>query len=144
MDGFKWWCDSASKVNVARVLETADLAHRGGVGFTEFMAACLYGEYRSLEDLAEKAFYALDDDRDELITVEQIQGMFRQRDKPFLSRLPRQRPFGRAEWVARVLDYASDGSMEVISSPDMDDDSDDSSARAGFLDLSACYCGKNR
>merc|ERR1712228_1065527 len=35
MDGYNWWCDPASGIDVEKVLRAADLDHSGGLSFTE-------------------------------------------------------------------------------------------------------------
>lgn len=100
--------EDGSSVNVDYILNAADLDHTGGIAFTEFVAACLYDRFAangSLKPMMEQAFQALDDDRDGLITFEQVQSLFRERDALSLQLLPHSRPFSLDEWcdcLARV------------------------------------------
>jgi len=120
MDGYKWWCDSASKVQVEDVLEAADLDHQGGLGYTEFVAACLYSRHRSIQELAETAFLALDDDRDDLVRVQDIRKLFRERDRPFLASLPQNRGFAMEEWCSCIEEYGH-GSQASSNGEDAQD-----------------------
>eukprot|EP00413_Alexandrium_margalefii_P047737 CAMPEP_0204597886 /NCGR_PEP_ID=MMETSP0661-20131031/54034_1 /ASSEMBLY_ACC=CAM_ASM_000606 /TAXON_ID=109239 /ORGANISM="Alexandrium margalefi, Strain AMGDE01CS-322" /LENGTH=360 /DNA_ID=CAMNT_0051608585 /DNA_START=135 /DNA_END=1217 /DNA_ORIENTATION=+ len=105
MDEYKWWCDPASNVDVQAVLRSADLDHNAGLGFTEFIAACLHATHAGAEDFATLAFNALDSDRDGLVSVHELSGLFRERDKPFLDSLPQGRPFGLEEWRSSIEGY---------------------------------------
>eukprot|EP00928_Gymnodinium_smaydae_P045609 TRINITY_DN30380_c0_g1_i1.p1 TRINITY_DN30380_c0_g1~~TRINITY_DN30380_c0_g1_i1.p1 ORF type:complete len:505 (-),score=97.59 TRINITY_DN30380_c0_g1_i1:153-1667(-) len=112
MEGVKWWCDPASRVDVEEVVDSANLSHQDGISFTEFVAACLFANHATLEDLASEAFHALDDDRDGYVRVTDIVSLFRERDRPFLRTLPQHEPFDLEEWCERVRDY---GHGEVSS-----------------------------
>jgi Ca2+-binding EF-hand superfamily protein len=93
-------------VNVDAVLEAADLDHTGGIGFTEFVAACLYARHATKgtrskhQHLMEQAFRALDDDRDGYVTFDQVRMLFRERDAPSFRWLPQDRPFLIDEWCS--------------------------------------------
>lgn len=108
LDGLKWWCDPAARVDVNKVLCAGDLAHNGGLSFTEFVAACLFRVYGRSNDYVELAFHALDGDRDGLIRTSEIQAAFRERDKPFLNTLPQNQPFDLARWRKCVEVYECD------------------------------------
>jgi len=105
LDGLKWWCDPAAQVDVHKVLRAGDLDHRGGLSFTEFVAACLFSVYGQSNDYAELAFHALDGDRDGLIRASEIQASFRERDKPFLNALPQNQAFDLTQWCKCVEGY---------------------------------------
>jgi len=96
-----WWSWGATvDIDVEKVLSAADLDHSGAIGFTEFVAACICGRHRSFEDLVRQAFHVLDTDRDGLVSIHQVQRLFRERDAPLLAKLPQHRPFNKAEWCA--------------------------------------------
>jgi len=76
---------------------------RSELGVVEFVAACLYGRHvqrGSLEHLLKSAFEALDADRDGLVHIDEIRTMFRERDAPFLERLPQNHPFDLSAWCS--------------------------------------------
>lgn len=121
MDDYKWWCDPASNVDVAEVLRTGDLDHTAGLNFTEFVAACLFTTHGKAEDFASLAFNALDSDRDGWVNAKELQGLFRERDKPFLDSLPQERPFDLEEWRSCLEDY--DQETQQFSSTSSSDES---------------------
>jgi len=91
------------KVDDSEVTELLEaLANEYGEGFiyTEFVAACLYGCYGTMDKLIERAFDALDDDRDGLVSLSEIRRLFRERDVRLLTHLPQERPFTVEEWRA--------------------------------------------
>jgi len=93
--------EGGDSIDVEAILDAADLDHNGGIDFTEFLAVCSFVDYSegSLENLMVKAFYALDDDRDDLLNVSEIASAFRDSDAPLLQSLPQDAPFGIDEWV---------------------------------------------
>jgi len=97
-----WW---GPDVDVDGLLEAADLENGGGLSFTEFVAACLSTRQSSLDELMISAFDALDDDRDGLVRVEAIRGVFRERPFPLLHRLPQDRPFDLEDWFGRFTGH---------------------------------------
>merc|ERR1711971_284027 len=104
MDGFKL-CNAKAQLDPDAVLAAADLNHTGDISFTEFVAACLYSNHGSTEHVVKHAFCALDTDSDGLITVQDIQPYFRERDQRFLNTLPQDEPFGVEEWCQSVDDF---------------------------------------
>lgn len=121
VDGLEWWhCDFPVRVNVGELLRAGDLSHHGGLNFTEFVAACLCTKYGAPEVFATRAFLALDSNRTGLVRVDEIRGLFRERDQPFLNTLPQDRPFGLAEWRKCVESYSpeSDESSSEEGSSD--------------------------
>eukprot|EP00927_Polykrikos_kofoidii_P024218 TRINITY_DN2206_c0_g1_i5.p1 TRINITY_DN2206_c0_g1~~TRINITY_DN2206_c0_g1_i5.p1 ORF type:complete len:551 (-),score=74.14 TRINITY_DN2206_c0_g1_i5:298-1950(-) len=102
VEGSSMWWTSAIDVNVDDVLATADFNHNGGLGFTEFVAACSLPSQWSVEDVARISFQALDIDRDGFLRAEDISDYFRERDHNFLRRLPRGRLFDVDEWCEFV------------------------------------------
>lgn len=124
MDDYKWWCDPASNLDVSEVLRSGDLDHNAGLGFTEFVAGCLFSTHANTDTFTTMAFNALDSDRDGLVTVKELREHFRERDKPFLDSLPQNRPFGVEEWRSCVEDYdlesfSSSSSEEESQQPEM-------------------------
>jgi Ca2+-binding EF-hand superfamily protein len=97
----RWWWDP--EVDVWSLVTTADLDHSGGLNYTEFVAACLYADHSSLEELVCASFKALDSDRDGLVRLSDIRDLFRERDFAVLNRLPQDRPFNLAEWQRTVM-----------------------------------------
>lgn len=108
MDGWKWWWDTSTKVDVDKVLATADLDHTGGIGFTEFVAACLSASHGDGNELAQQAFFAFDRERTGSVHVTQIQELFRERDQQFLQRLPQDRAFDVDEWCDILEEFKDD------------------------------------
>jgi len=104
MSSSTWWPWGGSQVNIDidKVLAEVDLDHTGGISYTEFVASTIYARYESLEMLARQAFHALDTDRDGRVTLADVRGLFRERDRPLLSRLPQNRPFEIVEWCAAL------------------------------------------
>jgi len=92
-----------STVVVDDVVKLGDLDHTGGLSFTQFVAAGLYGRFAkegSVDDLMRIAFESLDTDRDGHVRVDEIRQLFRERDAPFLNTLPQDRSFTLAEWIS--------------------------------------------
>lgn len=90
-------------VVVDDVVKLADLDHTGGLSFTQFVAAGLYGRFAkegSVDDLMRIAFESLDTDRDGYVRVDEIRQLFRERDTPFLNTLPQDRSFTLADWIS--------------------------------------------
>jgi len=96
-------CWSVPDIDVGRLLAAADLYQYGGLSFTEFVAACLYSQYRPVHTLAETAFIALDSDRDGLIRMNEVKGLCRDSDMRLLSSLPQDRPFNVDEWCRCIV-----------------------------------------
>merc|ERR1712146_771385 len=99
-----------ASIDIDAILNAADLDHSGGINFTEFVAVCLYARHAvqgSLDNLMQQAFEALDDDRDGLVTLEQVRSLFRERDGPGFQWLPQDRPFNIDEWFACLRDVKS-------------------------------------
>lgn len=90
-----WWDPD---INATTLVHIANLDHTGGLSFSEFVAACMYDEEGSLEQIADDAFTVLDDDRDGNVCVEDIRKLFPELDTYVLKRLPQNRPFTREEW----------------------------------------------
>lgn len=111
-----WWqCGRpAAAFHAADLLLAADLDHSGGLGFTEFTAASLFSSYDTIEDIARQAFFALDDDRDGLLHVDDIRSMFRERDQDVLNTLPQDEYFGVDDWLdlVRAMEDGDDGSID--------------------------------
>eukprot|EP00930_Biecheleria_cincta_P045602 TRINITY_DN31431_c0_g1_i1.p1 TRINITY_DN31431_c0_g1~~TRINITY_DN31431_c0_g1_i1.p1 ORF type:complete len:593 (+),score=118.15 TRINITY_DN31431_c0_g1_i1:264-1781(+) len=105
MDSCTWWWDSARRADAAQVLAAADLDHRGGLTFTEFVAAAITDKYHDIHDLATTAFNALDHDRDGLLKAADLHKLFRQRDRPFLEQLPQDRGFDVHAWCHAVKEF---------------------------------------
>lgn len=97
----RWWWDP--EVDVWSLVKTADLDHTGGLNYTEFVAACLYANHSSLEELVRASFTALDSNRDGLVRLSDIRDLFRERDFAVLNQLPQDRPFNLAEWQRTLL-----------------------------------------
>jgi|ERR1712192_79823 len=105
-----WWPwtghDNQVDIDVEKVLAEVDLDHTGGISYSEFVASSIYARYRSFETLARQAFHALDTDRDGLVRVPEVIGLFRERDMPLLGKLPQHRPFQQVEWCAALEQHA--------------------------------------
>jgi len=92
-----------STVVVDDVVKLADLDHTGGLSFTQFVAAGLYGRFvkeGSVDDLMRISFESLDTDRDGHVRVDEIRQLFRERDTPFLNTLPQDRSFTLSDWIS--------------------------------------------
>lgn len=101
--------------DILEALDAADLDHSGDISFTEFVALCLYsrsaiqescGDTSHRERLVRQAFLALDDDRDGLVTSEQLRAIF-QDDCPLFDLLPQDRPFNIDQWISFAHDMKS-------------------------------------
>lgn len=105
-------------MSAAELFDAMDLAHRGRVSFTEFVAACLIASYPSTEELMRAAFEALDTDRDGLVSFQHdiipyfndssIQGPLKQ--------LPRDRLFDDDDWHRCLKDLQPTDSSSNRSS----------------------------
>jgi len=101
-----WWSwGNTVDVDAEKVLSAADLGHKGAIGYTEFIAACICARHGSFEDLVRQAFYVMDTDRDGLVSIHQVRRLFRERDTPLLDMLPQLRPFNQAEWCQCLEAY---------------------------------------
>jgi len=98
-----WW---GPVIDVDALLTLADMENKGGLSFTEFVAACLLDRHGCLEELITSAFEALDDDRDGLVRVGAIRSVFKEHQFPLLHRLPQDRPFDLEEWFERFTGRA--------------------------------------
>jgi len=95
--------EGGDAIDVEAILDAADLDHNGGIDFTEFLAVCSFSRYYSepsLDSLMKKSFHALDDDRDDLLRVEEVRSVFRERDAVLFESLPQDAPFGIDEWCS--------------------------------------------
>lgn len=96
-------CGWTPEVDAGSAFASMDLLCNGALGYTEFAAACLWGGHgRNLDRLAAQAFCALDDDRDGLVQLVEVGPLFCTEALSELARLPRDRPFGPAEFRACV------------------------------------------
>lgn len=146
VDGSSMWWTSAIDVNVDDLLAAADLGHDGGLGFTEFVAACCLCSQWSVEDVARMSFQALDIDRDGFLRAEDIHIYFRERDRNFLRRLPRGRHFDVDEWcefVGGCSQAISPLSISDAASPTRPPCGSNSFSTFGFF-LGQCTSGRER
>lgn len=90
------------ELDVESFFAAADLDQSGSLSFSEFVAACLYSHYGSLDALAAEAFWALDQDGDSCVHVKDISHLFRESDLAWLSKLPQSRPFCLEEWCSCI------------------------------------------
>lgn len=90
-----WWDPD---INTTNLVNMADLDHSGGLSYSEFVAACLYDGEGSLDQLAEDAFTALDDDRDDMVWVRDVRRLFPELDTHVLRQLPEKRGVSRMDW----------------------------------------------
>jgi hypothetical protein len=92
-----WW---GPRVDVGKVFEAAHVDQSGFLGYTEFVAACLYSRYGTLDaSLVDRAFEALDHDRDGLLFAEDAKPLF----GAWPEGLPLDRPFSLGEWRSGLL-----------------------------------------
>jgi len=98
MQDSRWPWGSSVEIDVEKLLAAADLDHTGDISYTEFVAACICGRHGSFENIVCEAFNMLDTDRDGLLSLHQVKGLFRERDAPLLARLPQNKPFNQSEW----------------------------------------------
>jgi len=96
-----WWDPD---VNTSDLVHLADLDHSGGLSYSEFVAACLYDEEGSLDQLAADAFNALDEDRDGKLYVKDIRSLFPELDVYILRKLSQSRPVSLKEWTRCFVD----------------------------------------
>jgi len=92
-------------VDVEALFEATDADHNGRISYTEFTAACLHGSYSSMDQLMVDAFDALDTDRDDWVSMEDLMGSFNTQSMPVLSKLPTRRPFDVDEWCETLEMY---------------------------------------
>jgi hypothetical protein len=88
--------------------DAADQDQKSVVSFVEFAATCLWGTDDTRSTIAERAFNALDDNRDGLVHMGECRHMFRDCDFMDLRGLPMDRPFAIHEWCAAVGCNVSD------------------------------------
>jgi len=88
-----WWTWSREpEVDLDAVFKAAD---QDSLGFTEFAAMCLFGKHSDLNDeLMDRAFAALDHDRDGQLRAEELQPIFKRHPQG----LPKYHAFKRDEW----------------------------------------------
>jgi Ca2+-binding EF-hand superfamily protein len=108
VQGSWWgWGKDTIDLDAETLLSAADLNHKGCLGYTEFVAACISARHGSFQDLVRQAFYVLDTDHDGLVSVSEVRRLFREHDAPLLDMLPQMRPFDQAEWCACLEAYES-------------------------------------
>jgi len=95
-------------VDVEALFEATDADHNGRISYTEFTAACLHSSYSSMDQLMVDAFDALDTDRDDWVSMDDLVASFNQRSMPVLSKLPSSRPFDVDEWCKTLEVYAQE------------------------------------
>jgi len=107
LDGVdRWWWDPAVNLDADSVLRASEMDETGGICYTEFVAACLFSQHSSLENLAQQAFAALDVRRDGYVHVQHIHAFFDEHDWVLLQSLPQHRAFTEKEWISCVQRYA--------------------------------------
>jgi len=107
-------------VDIDIIMKAADLSHKGGINFTEFVAACLYQSYASIGSLGElmqRAFIALDTDRDGLVSLDDVLPLFRERDARSFQWLPQDRPFDAFEWLSclKIAGQSPDTTSQLLA-----------------------------
>jgi Ca2+-binding EF-hand superfamily protein len=116
------------ELDIEALFAAADLDQSGSLGFTEFVAACLYSRYASLDTLIREAFQALDHNGEGIVSMQDIRHLFREQDLRFLSKLPDSRPFTIDEWSSCIQ---SSERKVWVSSPKAKNKT--AKSKAGFL-----------
>jgi len=88
---------------VKDLLLSGDLGFTDGLGFTEFLAACLFAKQASVDRLIEEAFHALDVDRDGFVLAQDTQAVFDGAGSGLSSRLPDSHSLCLEEWRDNVM-----------------------------------------
>jgi Ca2+-binding EF-hand superfamily protein len=70
------WGKDTIDLDAETLLSAADLNHKGCLGYTEFVAACISARHGSFKDLVRQAFYVLDTDHDGLVSVSEVRRLF--------------------------------------------------------------------
>jgi hypothetical protein len=82
--------------------DAADQDRQDRLSFLEFAATCLWGTDDTTNTIAERAFKALDDNHDGMVTLAECRHLFRDIDLMELRTLPANRAFGINEWRVAV------------------------------------------
>jgi calcium-dependent protein kinase len=103
----EWW-DTSDLMSLLRgspsfdpvaLVDAADLDASGGLSFTEFAATCLYSK-ESADTLVQRAFDALDDDRDGQVHAQDVVDLFQEIELSAHGLLPQDQPITKPEWCA--------------------------------------------
>lgn len=73
-----------------------------GLGFTGFLAACLFSRQASMQQLLADAFCALDGDRDGWVSAEEAADFFQESGVPELSSRPQSQALSLQSWCASL------------------------------------------
>mmetsp|Transcript_88681 Transcript_88681/g.157013 ORF Transcript_88681/g.157013 Transcript_88681/m.157013 type:complete len:1165 (-) Transcript_88681:175-3669(-) len=84
------------------LLDEKDIGFNEGLGFTEFIAACLYARQGSLEQLIEDAFHTLDGDRDGWVMAQDTISFFLESNAPLLSKINGTSAFCLEDWIKTI------------------------------------------
>eukprot|EP00930_Biecheleria_cincta_P012400 TRINITY_DN11612_c1_g1_i2.p1 TRINITY_DN11612_c1_g1~~TRINITY_DN11612_c1_g1_i2.p1 ORF type:complete len:689 (+),score=139.74 TRINITY_DN11612_c1_g1_i2:61-2067(+) len=101
-----WWqWRKGPEFDVEAFFTAADQDKAGVLNYTELTAACLFGKYPSLDaKLMDRAFAALDHDRDGVLKADEVQPAFLR----YPSGLPKYHGFKRDEWRECLLKEVSE------------------------------------
>merc|ERR1719326_1380673 len=90
------------EMDIDDFFDAADQEGQDRLSFLEFAATCLWGADDTTNTIAERAFKAIDDNHDGMVTLADCRHLFRDRDLMELRNLPSNRPFGINEWRVAV------------------------------------------
>jgi calcium-dependent protein kinase len=82
--------------------DAADQEQKDVISFLEFVATCIWGADDTATTIAERAFEALDDDRDGKVYLDDCRLLFHGCDTVELHNLPRHRSIGINEWRVAI------------------------------------------
>lgn len=98
------------------IFAALDLRRRGRLCFSEFAAACLYGRHgRSVEQLADQAFHAMDTERSRQVSAAAIAALLCEEARDSLAALPYGQPVSAQEWRALVAGSAAGSNADANS-----------------------------
>ncbi|CAJ1378434.1 unnamed protein product [Effrenium voratum] len=107
----RWWW-SSQKVDMAAFFKAADQDGKGYLGYTDFLAACLFEIHSTFDgSLVNSTFDVLDHDRNGLLKAEDVRPAFRR----YPEGLPKYCPFRRDEWQSCVFREAEEESAQASS-----------------------------
>lgn len=111
-----WWSwNRGLQVNMEAFMKAADQDRKGYLGYTDFVAACLFQVHHTFDaELVDDTFDVLDHDRNGLLKAEDVMPAFQR----YPAGLPKYCSFKRDEWHQCVFREADDEVARTSTEPE--------------------------
>lgn len=111
-----WWSwNRGLEVNMEAFMKAADQDRKGYLGYTDFVAACLFQVHHTFDaELVDDTFDVLDHDRNGLLKAEDVMPAFQR----YPAGLPKYCSFKRDEWHQCVFREADDELARTSTEPE--------------------------